>query len=75
MYDFAKLINNARPMGYKDEGSERQIDAECELHDALLDHYGKDLVVYWINKVEMCRMTADESLNFLADELKSGDWK
>ncbi len=69
-----ELIEDARPTNDDDWGSDRQVDAETELWDKLLEIYGIDFHYYIENKSMMCKMTTDECLDFITEQIKSGDW-
>ena len=70
MFNFEQLINEARPINDDDWGSDRQVDAETLLYDAVVETFGEDFTAYWLDKTQFCKMTIDESLDFLYNEIK-----
>jgi hypothetical protein len=67
------LIESARPINDDDWGSDRQVDAEADLFDYLVENFD-GLATYVEDKSLYCKMTTDECLNLIANEIKSGKW-
>ena len=68
--DFGELIQCARPINDDDWGSDRQVDAETFLYDSVVEVFDEEFAAYWLDKTEFCKMTLDESLNFLYNEIE-----
>lgn len=71
--DIEGLVEDARPIDYNDYGSDRQVVAECDLYEALMETYGYDFITYFEHK--SIKMTTEESLDFVLKMIESGDWK
>jgi len=69
------LIENARPINDDDWGSERQLQAECDLWNFVLDNYGIELYNHAQETSVTNKMTTDEYLDFLKTEIESGKWQ
>ena len=68
--NFEELIQCARPINDDDWGSDRQVDAETFLYDSVVETFDEEFAAYWLDKTEYCKMTIDESLDFLYNEIK-----
>jgi len=68
--DFEELIQCAKPTCDDDWGSDRQVDAETFLYDSVVEVFGEEFTEYWLDKAEYCKMTIDESLDFLRGEIE-----
>ena len=68
--NFEELIQCAKPISDDDYGSDRQVDAEIVLYDSVRETFGEEFAAYWVDKSEFCRMTVDESLDFIYNEIK-----
>ena len=68
--DFEELILCAKPTSDDDWGSDRQVDAETFLYDSVVEVFGEEFTEYWLDKAEYCKMTIDESLDFLRGEIE-----
>ena len=64
------LIENARPINDDDWASERQLQAECDLWNFVLDNYGVELYNYIQETSVTNKMTTDEYLDFLKAEIE-----
>ena len=71
--DIEDLVQDARPIDDNDWGSDRQVTAEYDLYEALMETYGYDFVTYWEHK--SIKMTTEESLDLVLSMIESGDWK
>ena len=69
------LIDNARPINDYDWGSDRQLQAECDLWNFVLDNYGIELYNHIEETSVAWKMTTDEYLDFVKKEIESGKWK
>jgi hypothetical protein len=69
------LIDNARPINDDDWGSDRQLQAECDLWNFVLDNYGIELYNHIEETSVAWKMTTDEYLDFVKKEIESGKWK
>jgi hypothetical protein len=73
MKNVLEMIELARPMSDSDWGSDRQVDAEADLFDYLVDNYD-GLATYIEDKSMYCKMTTDECLDLIKKEIISGEW-